>query len=630
MNESDTVFIGGAGAMAVTVAPAGAPAPFALLIVDDDAAIHRAASLALANLEYHGRRLRFLSAYSPAQARALLHDTGDVAVVLLGAVRETDDAARQLVQYIREVLNLPAPRIIILYTGRAGSARKHDPLAQYDIHDSIARSELTRTRLLTTVAAALRGYQMLSNLETSRDGLHRIIDATPFLYQSHSFALFADGVAMQLSTILGSDAHSILCARCGPGPAGEWRILAGSGRFRGLSGAARETIPELEIGERMRTACEGESRVFNAGWAALYVRTSAQRDIVVYAEHHKPFTESDLSLLEMFGRNVATGYDNLEVYQALQASTATLEQRVRERTQALAESENHLKQLKSAVEQSSAAIVIMNHEGIITYANPAAARTSRYGLEELLGRRSDVFRSPVTSESAYRTIVQKLRSGESWRGEVLLQSKDNSLHWADYSVSPVIGDNGAITHFVLIMDEISDRKKLEAELRHLATVDPLTGLLNRRAFFSRAEQELERARQHQAAFSVAMLDVDHFKSINDRYGHQAGDKVLRTLSDTCMRALRDRDIMGRLGGEEFALVLPETSLEQALMAMERLRAHVGAARIPIVEAAVSVSVSIGVATLSPAEADIDAVLNRADQALYRAKLDGRNCVRSAG
>ena len=621
---------GDADAMDLTVAPAGAPVSWTLLIVDDDTAVHRAVSLALADIEYLGRRPHFLSAYSAAQARAILRDNGDVAVILLGAAMESDDAGRRLVQYMREVLNLRATRVIILYAEQSGPEPDHDTFLPYDIHDYKARTELMKTRLFTAVAAALRGYRQLRNLEIIRNGLRQVLDATSFLYESHSFALFADGLATQLSAILVSDAHGILCAQAVAGPADGWRILAGSGRFHGLSGAAPDSMPGPEISARMRTASERESHVFGAGWAALCFRTDKQRNVVVYAEHGKPFNESDLSLLETFGRNIATGYENLEIHRQLQDAKATLEQRVRERTRALAESENHLKQLKSAVEQSSAAIVIVDQAGIINYANPAAARTSGYSMEELLGRRSDAFRSPLTSHPDNRAILRKLRSGENWRGEVQLRSKENTSHWVDYSVSPVIDDNGVITNYVVVMDEISDRKKLEAELRHLATVDPLTGLFNRRAFFSRAERELELARQYETAFSVAMLDVDHFKNINDRYGHQAGDKVLRALSETCMGVLRERDIMGRMGGEEFALVLPETSLDQELMAMERLRGQVAAMQIPIVVGVASVSVSIGVAMLSAMEADIDAVLHRADRALYRAKLDGRNCIRSAG
>ena len=126
------------------------------------------------------------------------------------------------------------------------------------------------------------------------------------------------------------------------------------------------------------------------------------------------------------------------------------------------------------------------------------------------------------------------------------------------------------------------------------------------------------------SLAVAMVDIDHFKTINDRYGNQAGDEVLRALSEACSECLRDRDIMGRLGGEEFACVLPDTSSEQAMLTAERLRAAVAFRKIRLEDGReVAITVSIGVAVFRETESDIDAVLHRADQALYRAKFDGR-------
>jgi diguanylate cyclase (GGDEF)-like protein len=211
----------------------------------------------------------------------------------------------------------------------------------------------------------------------------------------------------------------------------------------------------------------------------------------------------------------------------------------------------------------------------------------------------------------------------------LNRRSDGTLYWEDMSISPVTNAEGAITHFVVVKDEISERKKLEEELRHLATIDPLTGLLNRRSFLALAEREISRLGHYPGLLSVAMLDVDHFKAINDLYGHGAGDEVLRVLAEACTGSLRDCDIMGRLGGEEFACILPETSLEQAMLAGERLRTAVMLKKIPLQnDSEATITVSIGVATFHETDSGIDAVLHRADQALYRAKLDGRNCVRN--
>ena len=602
--------------------------PWTILIVDDDPEVHLATTLALSDVVCLGRPLKFLKAYSAAQAREILRQPADIAIILLDVVMESDDAGLQLVRYIRETLNLHTTRII-LRTGQPGSAPERDVIVQYDINDYKAKTELTEARLFTTVVAALRGYRHLASLEASKLGLRKVIDAASSLHQSRSLELFANGVLQQLSAILEADAHSILCAQRRANHPGEMIALARSGRFR-VPDAEAEALPkDPEIRRQVQAALDGQSHVFGSTHAALYLQPPTGGEVVVYVECGRPFNELDLSLLEMFGHNISIGYDNLEIYRQLQDTNATLEQRVVERTLALMESETHLGLFKSAVEHSSASIFITNEDGVIVYANPSLSRTSKYPNAELLGRHADLFRSTATSEGTHTAIWQQLRRGEGWRGELLNRRSDSTLYWEDMSISPVTNAEGAITHFVVVKDEISERKKLEEELRHLATIDPLTGLLNRRSFLALAEREISRLGHYPGLLSVAMLDVDHFKAINDLYGHGAGDEVLRVLAEACTGSLRDCDIMGRLGGEEFACILPETSLEQAMLAAERLRTAVMLKKILLKDdSEATITVSIGVATFHETDNRIDAVLHRADQALYRAKLDGRNCVRN--
>ena len=168
------------------------------------------------------------------------------------------------------------------------------------------------------------------------------------------------------------------------------------------------------------------------------------------------------------------------------------------------------------------------------------------------------------------------------------------------------------------------------ELERQAHTDFLTELDNRRYFFEQAEAELARALRYRKDLSLLMLDVDYFKSVNDNYGHKSGDVVLQTLADTMRNTLRQVDIIGRLGGEEFAAILPETNVAEACDAAERLRAAVAGTKISINSgAALHVTVSIGVATLSNKAYDIETLLRQADDALYAAKNGGRNQVRTA-
>ena len=168
-----------------------------------------------------------------------------------------------------------------------------------------------------------------------------------------------------------------------------------------------------------------------------------------------------------------------------------------------------------------------------------------------------------------------------------------------------------------------------AELQRLARTDPLTEVLNRRQFFEVGLQEFSRARRYGNTLSLLMLDIDYFKVVNDTRGHPTGDRVLQRLAEIMSTVVREQDAVGRLGGEEFAVILPETELAGALASAERLRAAVEQAEIACATGdgyVVRVTVSIGVAASTADDASFEAVLARADKRLYAAKETGRNRV----
>jgi len=171
-------------------------------------------------------------------------------------------------------------------------------------------------------------------------------------------------------------------------------------------------------------------------------------------------------------------------------------------------------------------------------------------------------------------------------------------------------------------------RALNSDLEALATTDSLTGINNRRSFFTLASDELSRAKRYQRPLTALMIDIDEFKLVNDRHGHSAGDKVLRAVVQTCITTLRETDVLGRLGGDEFAILLPETSegRDQA----DRLRRTVERLRTTLDDGTdLTLTVSIGVASVRPEDESIDDVLARADQAVYQAKQSGRNRVATA-
>jgi diguanylate cyclase (GGDEF)-like protein len=191
--------------------------------------------------------------------------------------------------------------------------------------------------------------------------------------------------------------------------------------------------------------------------------------------------------------------------------------------------------------------------------------------------------------------------------------------------SPILID-GVTAGFILLQEDITERKNYQKQLEHLATTDHLTNLLNRRAFFGAMEKEIRRSHRYSQPLTLLMLDVDHFKRVNDSYGHPAGDEVLRQIAVTIKRLLRDEDLTGRLGGEEFAIALVQAPLAAAIHVAERLRKTIGELVIDFEGRQISVTVSIGVAEFGTDADNLTRLVTVTDERLYAAKHSGRNCV----
>jgi diguanylate cyclase (GGDEF)-like protein len=179
-----------------------------------------------------------------------------------------------------------------------------------------------------------------------------------------------------------------------------------------------------------------------------------------------------------------------------------------------------------------------------------------------------------------------------------------------------------------LQNEIDERKKVQAILEELATTDALTGLLNRRQFYLLAGSVIEQAGKYSHPLTVVLFDIDHFKKINDTYGHSAGDRVLVELADIVRTHVRHWEIVCRYGGEEFAILLPGTTLDQGVQFAKRLGEKIAEQRLDIHGEQIGITVSLGVADLSREAPTIDALLEHADRAMYHAKRAGRNCVRA--
>ena len=197
------------------------------------------------------------------------------------------------------------------------------------------------------------------------------------------------------------------------------------------------------------------------------------------------------------------------------------------------------------------------------------------------------------------------------------------------AMTPLVGLAYLASYLLMIVNGFGFlllcKQKDDAMMRRLATIDGLTGMLNRRAFFERADAARQLALRLRKPIALLMLDIDHFKQLNDGYGHACGDQALKTFADAARGVLRDHDLIGRLGGEEFALALPGVTLDGALEAAERLRLAVTQVPLPGCAPAYRMTVSIGVVMIDTFE-ELTAALARADHALYAAKSGGRNRV----
>ncbi len=231
-------------------------------------------------------------------------------------------------------------------------------------------------------------------------------------------------------------------------------------------------------------------------------------------------------------------------------------------------------------------------------------------------------------------IAQKRRS-EAGFGSVVIMPL---IHRGDVLGSLTVVNRGDQPDFtqrdIGIMETIANQAaiaienaRLFEEIQWLATTDELTGIHNRRHLFELGRKEIERARRYINSLSAIMLDIDNFKQVNDTHGHSVGDQVLRTLAQECLGKIREIDILGRYGGEEFAVVLPETGLSEACITAERLRKHIEDKPFETTHGELSLTISLGVAEMTPDTPDLASLLDMADSALYAAKQAGRNCIK---
>ncbi len=288
---------------------------------------------------------------------------------------------------------------------------------------------------------------------------------------------------------------------------------------------------------------------------------------------------------------------------------------------------------RAMAEASLDALITIDSEDRIIFWSPAAEKMFGWSKQEALQQKlHDLIVPEQYRKEAQEGLSKFINSG---RGpvinhvrEVTALRKDGSCFPVDLSVAAFSLDNRYYAHGSL--RDATERKATEENLQWLATTDELTGLLNRRRFMELAEQEFNRASRYRSSMTLIMFDADRFKTINDTFGHDGGDEILRALAREATSVLREVDIIGRIGGEEFTIVLPQTGLKGGLQLAERLRQKIAESRVNLPDGRrARVTISLGVAELSPELGSLDELIKAADIALYQAKENGRNRVVTA-
>jgi diguanylate cyclase (GGDEF)-like protein/PAS domain S-box-containing protein len=358
-----------------------------------------------------------------------------------------------------------------------------------------------------------------------------------------------------------------------------------------------------------------EAARMEAEFAALAARCEPFRDLDNITQHKdgspRHVQTSGMPMLDEIG--------NLLGYRGLDRDVTALK---------LAEAE--LRKLSQAVEQSPVSIFVTDLHGCIVYVNQEFVRNSGYSREEAIGKNSSFRASGKTPKSTFKALWETLRREHVWQGEFINRRNDGSEHVEHATIAPVRDEQGRVTHYLSVQQDVTVQKQAEAEIHRLAHYDGLTGLPNRTLLQERLGQMLALSGREMRQGALLLFDIDRFKTLNDARGHAVGDALLQSLSERLGQVLRNGNTLARLAGDEFAILLhgmeqhPEVASRHSHALAEKIHT---AMQQPfyIMDGEVSLTASIGV-TLFPDGSDDTTgdILRRADTALNRAKSGGGN------
>jgi response regulator RpfG family c-di-GMP phosphodiesterase len=306
------------------------PKPWKVMIVDDEPEVHAITRLALSGFVFEGRGLEFLSAYSGAEAKALMAEHPDTAMLFLDVVMESEHAGLEVVRHVRETLGNRMTRII-LRTGQPGQAPERQVILEYDINDYKTKTELTAQKLFTSMVAGLRAYADLEIIERNRCGLENIVSASASIFKIQSMERFVQGVLTQLVSLLKLGQNAFCCGSehfARDNGAACLRIVAGIGSHADLGGHLIEEALSREILDNVHAAITSGKNVFAADHIVLFFLSSGGGGNIIYVDGANELNMFDKDLLNIFCSNVAVAFDNISLAHELERTQKEVVERI--------------------------------------------------------------------------------------------------------------------------------------------------------------------------------------------------------------------------------------------------------------------------------------------------------------
>jgi diguanylate cyclase len=280
--------------------------------------------------------------------------------------------------------------------------------------------------------------------------------------------------------------------------------------------------------------------------------------------------------------------------------------------------------LAHALSETATAIFITDSNGKIVWVNAAFCKLSGYLWTDLVGSTPALLKSGIHSDDFYTALWSTLRSGKVWQDEMVDRRKDGSYYTIDGVITPLLDGDGTTTHYIAIQHDISQRKADSALVHEMAYQDYLTKLPNRASFKQHQDQALDNARRNQLPLATLFIDLDNFKPVNDALGHLVGDALLEAIGDRLRATIRRDDVVARVGGDEFAILLSQLPDTNVAGTLAQKVVDTVSAPFSIQGHEICIGASIGIAIFPQDGTTVETLMKHADQAMYRAKGLGGN------